>query len=599
MDFFEHIRKLRSLTRYAVILFVLVVIVNTIIINASFAIFVWKGGLKATFFAYPIFFTISTAVIVGVTILIGLARLKYLKNPYDIVGDLNCRRQDNKILQDDDLPLRILLNVVQEMAIAASVVPPRVYLSDYDYSPNAVLIGSAQKSVLIVTPSAMDLERDELQALVGAVFGTVIYDQPVLDAFITGGVESPLLALLFLLVVVACASLISPTAAILAMIVLFPTAVAAAASLLLARFAVSLISQQKRFLHDVAAIRFTRSPQGIASLMARLANFGEREITNLLGYNQRLAFAPIDTNILDRLFPFHPSWRHRGANLSKYVDKGTLQVIKQRQEGKDGLSGGGRKSEAALLSKLHCDLSYSSPADQKVEGQAIILGLIAAEHPYKRSEQIQYIRQCLGAAVALRVEILSNELQQGSLNKLKILDIASKDFKSTDQFAAVCKKLINWDGQTDPFEQLIHALVSRRSKKPSTVVELTNLARQVIGINQSRFLEIGEMMLITIIGKESNDPARQQELIACGLKRLKSDRDPKTLKNPDSQQFRVMLEELCRASQTQKDQLLHLFYDIIYYDGTVSDAEEAFVRGFCEFLGLPNPITRQNSQPND
>lgn len=592
MDFFEHIRKIRSLTRYAVILFVLVVIVNTIIVNASFAIFVWKGSLKATFFAYPIFFLASTLTISTLTLVIAVFRLRQLKDPYQIARSHNCRRQDNKILQDDDLPLRILLNVVDEMAIAASVVPPRVYLSDYDYAPNAVLIGGAQKSVLIVTPAAMDLERDELQALVGAVFGTAVYDEPVIDAFITGGIEGPSLVMLTLIAVVACVSLISPGAAMFAAVVLFPTAVAAAISLLLARFAASLISQQKRLLHDVAAIRFTRSPQGIASLLARLANFGEREIKNLLGHNQRLTFSPININILDRLCPFHPSWRNRGANLAKYVDKGTRQVVQQRQDDKENRSNRGEKSEAALLAQLHRSLSYSSPADQNLEGQAIILSLIVAEHPYKRSAQTQYIRECLGEKVALRVEILANELQRGSLNKLKILDLVFKEFKTSEPFTSVCKRLIDWDDQTDPLELLIYSVMTERSKKISAAIQLSSLALQVIGIKESRFIEIGEMMLMMIVSRESDNPIRQQQLLASGLKRLKSYKDPKVLKNPDSQQFRTLLQELGRASQKQKDQLLRIFYDIAFYDGTVSESEEAFIRGFCEFLRLPNPISR-------
>jgi len=64
---------------------------------------------------------------------------------------------------------RYLLNVVEEMAIAATVATPRVFLLDKDHSINAfALVQRGENSIVGVTGGASDkLSRDELQALIG------------------------------------------------------------------------------------------------------------------------------------------------------------------------------------------------------------------------------------------------------------------------------------------------------------------------------------------------------------------------------------------------------------------------------------------------
>jgi Zn-dependent protease with chaperone function len=70
---------------------------------------------------------------------------------------------------------RELLNVVEEMAIAATVPTPRVFVLDEDSSINAfALMQRGESSIVGVTAGARDnLSRDELQALVGHEIGHI------------------------------------------------------------------------------------------------------------------------------------------------------------------------------------------------------------------------------------------------------------------------------------------------------------------------------------------------------------------------------------------------------------------------------------------
>ncbi len=597
MDFFEHIKKLRSLTRYAVILYILVVIVNTVVVNVLFSFFAPDGS-----FGRALFLHLSAAIIIAIMVVKSLSRLHEVRNPHQTAEKLNCRRLDNSDLRESDLSLRVLLNVVEEMALAASVVPPKVYLSNYDNCPNAVLIGGSQKSALIVTPAVLDLKRDELQALVGAVFGTAVYDEPIIDAIITGGMEFASFlrlfagTLLFILLFSMCGAGVRGTIAF-TFVVTLPFAAVAILITILARVAASKISRHKRLLHDVAAIRFTRSSQGIASLMAKFEDSGERTTSNLLGCNQRLAFSPTGTSMLDILIPFHPDWRTRRTNLAKYISKETPWLLEDRRDDDDSPMVVSGRAEAALLAKFYRSRSSSLKTAHKAEGRSLILSLIVTQDPKKRAAQIQYIRESIGETTAIRVELLANQLMKVGLNKLEILYEVMKDFESKKQFASICEKIIDQGDQTQPLlEILIHSVISQRNKSHVAAGEWTNLASQGLVIDRAKFLEMGEMILMMTVSKKVSDPALQHELIAFGLKHLNSDKDPKTLDTPDPQQYRAMLEELRQINKTQKDKLLNLLYDLAFYNGTASDDEKAFIRWFCEYLGLPFSTTHTSSR---
>jgi Zn-dependent protease with chaperone function len=76
--------------------------------------------------------------------------------------------------RDGDLEEHQLLNVVQEMAIAAGLPPPRVLLLDVDV-PNAVALGSSpQDATVFVTRRLLDeFDRDETQGILGHLVGSI------------------------------------------------------------------------------------------------------------------------------------------------------------------------------------------------------------------------------------------------------------------------------------------------------------------------------------------------------------------------------------------------------------------------------------------
>jgi len=86
---------------------------------------------------------------------------------------------------------RQLLNVVEEMGVAASMVPPRVFVLDGEEEPNALSLGQGlEDGVLMVTRGLLQtLERNELQAVVAHEIAHLRQGDAALNTWLMGVFE--------------------------------------------------------------------------------------------------------------------------------------------------------------------------------------------------------------------------------------------------------------------------------------------------------------------------------------------------------------------------------------------------------------------------
>ncbi len=172
-----------------------------------------------------------------------------------------------------------LMNVVQELAIAANIPMPRVYLID-DSAPNAFATGrDPQHASIAVTSGLLEkLDREELQGvighelshvrnydirftlLVGVLVGSValIADMFLRYSFWFGGARSRddrngggggLAAIMFIVALVL--SILAPIAA---------------------RLVQLAVSRQREYLADASSVELTRNPYGLERALAQIAS---------------------------------------------------------------------------------------------------------------------------------------------------------------------------------------------------------------------------------------------------------------------------------------------------------------------------------------
>jgi heat shock protein HtpX len=178
----------------------------------------------------------------------------------------------------DDAP--VLFNVVEEMAIAAGLPMPKVYIID-DSAPNAFATGRDPEHASVAVTSGLleKLNRDELQGviahemshvgnfdiryamLVGILVGTTVL---ISDFFLRGlwlggggrgrGEGGGYLQLIMVVIAIVLA-------------ILAP---------LFARLLQLSISRQREYLADASAVRLTRNPKGLADALQKIS--GDREV---------------------------------------------------------------------------------------------------------------------------------------------------------------------------------------------------------------------------------------------------------------------------------------------------------------------------------
>jgi heat shock protein HtpX len=176
-----------------------------------------------------------------------------------------------------------LMNVVQEMALAAGVPMPKVYLID-DTAPNAFATGRDPKhaSVAITTGLLEKLDREELQGVIGHELSHVRnYDIrfSLLVAVLVGSIA--LLADFFLRFTFwgggrrgggdrdkgggGLAAILFVVAIVLAIVAPF-----------IARLVQLAVSRQREYLADASAVELTRNPRGLEQALAKIS--GDREV---------------------------------------------------------------------------------------------------------------------------------------------------------------------------------------------------------------------------------------------------------------------------------------------------------------------------------
>ncbi|MES2664026.1 MAG: M48 family metalloprotease [Pseudomonadota bacterium] len=178
---------------------------------------------------------------------------------------LNARHVEFNSIQS---PLeKRLLNIVEEMAIAAGLQPPAIYLLG-DMSINAFAAGdSLDHSVIVLTHGAVnELTRHELQSVVGHEFSHILNGDIQINTrliIILGG---------FLFLAQFGRNFLRSRAAIIGLAVMIVGSV----GYLFGKIFQAAISRQREHLADAASVQFTRNPIGLATALFRIHKFPKK-----------------------------------------------------------------------------------------------------------------------------------------------------------------------------------------------------------------------------------------------------------------------------------------------------------------------------------
>ena len=510
---------------------------------------------------------------------------------------------------------RQLRNVVEEIAIAAGVPVPQVYVLESETGINALAAGyNAADAAIVVTRGTLEyLTRDELQGVIAHEFSHVLNGDMRLN--------TRLMALLFGILIVALAgrfilrgaSEAGGRAAVLGLALGGALATIGYTGLLCARLIKAAVSRSREYLADAAAVQFTRHPAGIAGALKKLAVSPLRaalpspafeEVSHMLIADRqswRQSWFASHPPLLDRIRRIEPRFRAeelRHIRLQPRVpdapepapapDVGRTYAVNAMS-----LAGAIGRPDAPALATASAQLAHipdalRDAAHSADRAETLVLALLSArraaglvalpELAPEQSADVQALApalQRLDAALHLTLlELALPALRQrpaAALRRLVRIIDRQLDGNAVRAFDYALSRLVRLN--------VLEALAPRRAARaPLVPPKLYRLRRDV-------------QLLLAVMATAGHDDTAQAAAAYARAIRHVQPHDPLPYVVPGdwARALDLALLRLDRLAPVMKQTLVEALALAISHDGLVMIGEFDLLRGVCALLHCPLP----------
>lgn len=284
MDFFEAQDRARRQTGWLVVLFMLAVaglilLVNLLVLGVlaynQSGVVTFSPAMLAGQFQWDVFLGVAAVIIALVFLGSAYKTLSLSGGGYKVAEMLGGRALSPDSRDPDE---RRVLNVVEEIAIAAGMSVPRVYLLEEE-GINAFAAGSSPNNAVIgITRGAMEaLTRDELQGVIAHEFSHILNGDMRMNIRLIGVLHGILLLALigyFLLRSSYFARLSRNRQSGGMMVAIIGLGIGLLVIGYVGHFfgqwIKAMVSRQREYLADASAVQFTRNKQGIAGALKKI-----------------------------------------------------------------------------------------------------------------------------------------------------------------------------------------------------------------------------------------------------------------------------------------------------------------------------------------
>ncbi len=558
-------------------------------------------------------FRVTFTVTAGI-ILIGslYETLTLLMNDDKILGFMNAKPVDPSTTDPKERQLR---NVVEEMAIAAGLPVPRVFLMPDESGINAFAAGKdLNRAAIAVTRGCLEqLSRDELQAVIGHEFSHILNGDVKLNIKLMGWINGLFILVLIGKELAARSNSRGGTRIDAVGIVLI---IVGGIGHFFGKLIKAMISREREFLADASSVQFTRNPQALYDALrkvgdgsgSKLNNHRSEQVDHMLllpsagfsyinwlashpplearlqalkavGANSSIQKKPIaPTNPLptrpkDTPPPFRPEPKPAafatGAVAVAYASKiGTVQPEN--------------------LSQAHSRLSMLPPEVEEMKGtaagaEALIATLLCPGTPLDerafRPEVKALLPRAKGALNQANTSLTSRQI---ILNlALPALDILPKEEKEP------------------VFQRLRLIALSGKDGFPSfdTFILLTLIRTKLFGLKglRSRVTDSDLRIFLSLAASQAGDLQRSSDAFRVGAKTL----GKSSLSLIHASAFRLdavwdSIDRMRSAPSANRELLIHALESAIFADRQVTEHEGQLMRMLCLILGCPVPLTLES-----
>lgn len=321
-QFFERQEVQRKYTRWLVVGFIAAILLVVAVINLVVLVSLGGDPVRVMRHEPSVVFWIS-GIVLATILIASWHRSSQLRQGGAVVARSLGGVQVNG--NDPDLARKRLVNIVEEMAIAARIKKPQIFVLPDEAAINAFAAGhSPDEAAVAVTQGALDkLDRDQLQAVIGHEFSHVLNGDMKLNMRLTAWIFG-----LFVITDIARRIMRGRSrgkGAARIKIMAFGVFVAGSVGMLAGRLLQAGVSRRREHLADASSVQFTRNPQALQGAFIAMAASaeGSRLLHPASSGVSHMFFAASDPSWANKIggswFATHPSLEERVHALDTRV----------------------------------------------------------------------------------------------------------------------------------------------------------------------------------------------------------------------------------------------------------------------------------------
>jgi Zn-dependent protease with chaperone function len=511
---------------------------------------------------------------------------------------------------------RRVLNVVEEMALAAGVPVPQVYMLDAEDGINAFAAGfSTRDAVIGVTRGCVrQLTRDELQGVIAHEFSHIVNGDMRLNIRLIG-------VLFGILMITVIGQIIFRTTQFsgggrsrdnkrggnplpllgLAMIIIGYIGV------FFANLIKSAVSRQREFLADASAVQYTRNPSGLAGALRRIGGFaGGAKVRNAHASEaSHLFFGDALGSSLMSLFATHPPLKERIRRLDPASNPQIAAWAEAAPSAPSagtptaaasgfaaGRSAGAGTVDLAAAQSLLATVprALREAARDPVAARTLIYVLLRAARSDVRARQDQAVLSldpeaesrldALASATASLPAALRLPLAELAVPTLKLLP--REDYRV---FRRVVQSLTEADDQIDLFEYALRHLIVRHVEPAFGRVSAAPIRYRTV----EQVLPACRTVMTALAAWGTDNPGAAAVSFGEGMRML--DRQPPAYDAARTSLGDVdqALNTLSEASPQVKKQVIEACTRCVMADGRAAPNEADLLRAIADAMDVPMP----------
>jgi Zn-dependent protease with chaperone function len=270
-EFFQRQEAQRSYTRWLLWGFFAAILIVVLAINLVVLVGLGGNPLQVIKEEPEVVFWIS-AIVLGTILISSWHRSSQLR-----AGGATVARGLGGIQingNDGDFKRKRLVNIVEEMAIAARIRKPQIFVLPDEEGINAFAAGnSPDEAAVAVTQGALDaLDRDQLQAVIGHEFSHILNGDMKINMRLTAWIFG-----LFVITDLAGRFMRGRSrgkAAARLKLIALGIFIAGSVGMLAGRLLQAAVSRRREHLADASSVQFTRNPQALQGAFVTMAASG-------------------------------------------------------------------------------------------------------------------------------------------------------------------------------------------------------------------------------------------------------------------------------------------------------------------------------------